>query len=132
MTDFTREHGLPGVISVCRLWDATPAAFCCHNIERDDSEDVMADYLSSNVDLAIGAGWHRCVIDRIREIYLRSFKRLVPHPHYYGAAYRQSRRKDLCDIGGAKSRLIHSRVVIISRRSPLALDYLRDQDKGFF
>lgn len=57
LTDFAHDNGLKsGVISVCRLWDATPAAFCCHNRDRDESDDIMSDYARSNVDLVIGGG----------------------------------------------------------------------------
>lgn len=57
LTDFAFDNGLrSGVVSVCRLWDATPAAFCCHNLDRDASQEIIADYVSSNADLVIGGG----------------------------------------------------------------------------
>ncbi len=30
-----------GLAVTCRLWDATPADFCCHNKDRDAEEDVV-------------------------------------------------------------------------------------------
>lgn len=45
-----------GVAVTCRLWDATPADFCCHNIDRDKEQDVVADYVNSNIDYAFGGG----------------------------------------------------------------------------
>lgn len=45
-----------GVVTTCRLNDATPADFCCHNSVRDEAEDIVADYLSSGVDVIAGGG----------------------------------------------------------------------------
>lgn len=45
-----------GVAVTCRLNDATPADFCCHNESRDEAEDIVADYLDSNVDFIAGGG----------------------------------------------------------------------------
>ena len=35
-----------GVVVTCRLNDATPAVFCCHNIDRDEAEAITVDYLN--------------------------------------------------------------------------------------
>ena len=44
----SKEKGLSAGIAVtCRLWDATPADFCCHNTDRDDEYDLIADYVPS-------------------------------------------------------------------------------------
>ncbi len=45
-----------GIAVTCRLWDATPADFCCHNIDRDAEEAIVADYLNSPVDYVFGGG----------------------------------------------------------------------------
>ena len=45
-----------GIAVTCRLWDATPADFCCHNINRDAEADIVADYLNSPVDYVFGGG----------------------------------------------------------------------------
>lgn len=45
-----------GIAVTCRLWDATPADFCCHNIDRENEEDIIADYLDSGIDYAFGGG----------------------------------------------------------------------------
>ncbi|MDO5016938.1 MAG: alkaline phosphatase [Porphyromonas sp.] len=55
--DIAHQSGLgSGVVVTCRLWDATPAAFLAHNIDRDDAEDIIGDYPTSNADLIIGGG----------------------------------------------------------------------------
>jgi alkaline phosphatase len=40
----------------CRLWDATPADFCCHNIDRDAEAAIVADYVNCNADYVFGGG----------------------------------------------------------------------------
>lgn len=39
-----------------RLWDATPADFCCHNIDRDAEAAIVADYVNCNADYVFGGG----------------------------------------------------------------------------
>ncbi len=52
-----RESGRrTGVTVVCRLNDATPAAFCCHDTDRNEAEAIAADYLASGVDYIAGGG----------------------------------------------------------------------------
>lgn len=45
-----------GIAVTCRLWDATPADFCCHNIDRDDEYDLIADYVDCGADYVVGGG----------------------------------------------------------------------------
>lgn len=45
-----------GIAVTCRLWDATPADFCCHNKDRDAEAEIVADYVNSNVDYVFGGG----------------------------------------------------------------------------
>lgn len=45
-----------GIAVTCRLWDATPADFCCHNIDRDAEAEIVTDYVDCGVDYAFGGG----------------------------------------------------------------------------
>ena len=45
-----------GIAVTCRLWDATPADFCCHNVDRDDEFDLVADYVECGADYVVGGG----------------------------------------------------------------------------
>lgn len=45
-----------GIAVTCRLWDATPADFCCHNKDRDAEAEIVADYVNSPVDYVFGGG----------------------------------------------------------------------------
>lgn len=57
MMDLAQQAGKrTGVVVVCRLNDATPATFCCNNPDRDEAEEITADYLTSGVDFIAGGG----------------------------------------------------------------------------
>lgn len=57
LTDLAQEKHLgTGIAVSCRLWDATPAAFCAKNIDRDAEEDIIADYAKCGVDYIFGGG----------------------------------------------------------------------------
>ena len=45
-----------GVAVTCHFADATPCDFCCHNEERYNQEDLIADYLECGVDYLSGGG----------------------------------------------------------------------------
>lgn len=45
-----------GVAVTCRLWDATPADFCCHNTDRDNEDEIIADYVNCGADYVVGGG----------------------------------------------------------------------------
>lgn len=45
-----------GVVVTCRLNDATPAAFCAHNKDRDKAEEIVSDYVDCDVDFIFGGG----------------------------------------------------------------------------
>ena len=53
----SKQKGMSAGIAVtCRLWDATPADFCCHNVDRDDEFDLVADYVGCGADYVVGGG----------------------------------------------------------------------------
>lgn len=52
-----KKNGLSaGVAVTCRLWDATPADFCCHNADRDQEYEIIADYVNCEADYVVGGG----------------------------------------------------------------------------
>lgn len=60
LTDVAAERGKStGITVTCRLWDATPADFCCHNIDRDQEEAIVTDYVTCGVDYVFGGGSKR-------------------------------------------------------------------------
>ena len=55
--EYAGNKGLStGVISTCRLTDATPATFSVENIDRDKSEEIAESYVTSGVDFILGGG----------------------------------------------------------------------------
>lgn len=57
LTDMARESGRrTGIAVVCRLNDATPAAFCCHSTDRDAAESIASGYPACGVDYVAGGG----------------------------------------------------------------------------
>ena len=60
LVDVAKELGKDaGMAVTCRLWDATPCDFCCHNIDRDKEEELVGDYPTSGVDFVFGGGAQR-------------------------------------------------------------------------
>lgn len=60
IVDYAHQKGLSsGVVATCRLYDATPSAFLAHNVDRDASYEIVADYLTSHCDVIIGGGSDR-------------------------------------------------------------------------
>lgn len=57
LVDVAKELGKDaGMAVTCRLWDATPCDFCCHNIDRNKEEELVGDYPTSGVDFVFGGG----------------------------------------------------------------------------
>ena len=52
----TKRGKSSGIAVTCRLWDATPADFCCHNVDRDQEAEIVADYVDCGIDYAFGGG----------------------------------------------------------------------------
>ena len=45
-----------GTVVTCHFADATPCDFCCHNEERYEQEDLIADYVDCGVEYVAGGG----------------------------------------------------------------------------
>ncbi len=57
LTDLaTAKNKSTGIVVTCRLNDATPAAFCAHNTDREAAEAIIADYVHCGVDFIFGGG----------------------------------------------------------------------------
>lgn len=57
LVSLAKDKGLSAGIAVtCRLWDATPADFCCHNSNRDNEYEIIADYVNCKADYVVGGG----------------------------------------------------------------------------
>ena len=57
LCDLAKAKGKSAGIAVtCRLWDATPCDFSCHNLDRDKEQELIGDYSTSGLDYAFGGG----------------------------------------------------------------------------
>lgn len=57
IVDYAHSAGLgTGVVSTCRLWDATPAGFLAHSPEREAPFEIVGQFPESNCDLIMGGG----------------------------------------------------------------------------
>lgn len=57
LCDLAKAKGKSAGIAVtCRLWDATPCDFSCHNLDRDKEKELIGDYPTSGLDYAFGGG----------------------------------------------------------------------------
>ncbi len=62
LLDYAAEKGKStGIATTCILYDATPGDFCCHNTSRYETYDIVADYVESGVDYAIGGGGNKFI-----------------------------------------------------------------------
>ena len=53
-----------GVAVTCHFADATPCDFCCHNEDRYNQEDLIADYVECGVDYLSGGGLDWFTVNR--------------------------------------------------------------------
>ena len=53
-----------GVVVTCHFADATPCDFCCHNEDRGNQEDLIADYVDCGVDYLAGGGLDWFTVNR--------------------------------------------------------------------
>ncbi len=57
MMDYAAKAGMEtGISVVCRLNDATPAAFVAHQTDRDLAEKIVSQYPASKIDFIAGGG----------------------------------------------------------------------------
>ena len=62
LVDFAKDRGMgAGMAFTCRIWDATPSDFNCHQVDRDKEFDVAADYAKCRMDYVCGGGWKKLV-----------------------------------------------------------------------
>lgn len=62
LVDYAADHNLgSGMAFTCRIWDATPSDFNCHQVDRDEEYAVSADYANCRMDYVCGGGWMKLV-----------------------------------------------------------------------
>lgn len=122
-----------GVVVTCRLNDATPAAFCAHNSDRDQAEALIADYAGCGVDFIFGGG-KRYFCDR------KDGRNILEEMKALGYQTPENREQLNAIQGGkvlavwADHDLPHpsARKEMLTESTVKALDLLSENKKGFF
>lgn len=134
LVDFATAKGKSaGIVVTCRLWDATPADFCCHNKDRDAEAEIVADYVNCNVDYVFGGG---AKLFENREDGRDLFKELRKKGFQTPCSW-----DELAEIKSGKvfavpypidTPLPAERGDLLARASLKGLDLLNQNNKGFF
>lgn len=122
-----------GIVATCRLYDATPADFCCHNTDREDYDDLIADYVESGVDFAFGGG--SLYFDH-RKDGRNIFKELeavgYQTPRSWEELARVKSGKVFCVTDTVDTPLPAERGDLLARASLKAIELLNQNPNGFF
>ena len=122
-----------GVVVTCRLNDATPGTYCCHNADRENYYEIVADYPDCGVDFIFGGG-SKYFENRPdgRNIFTEmQQKGYATARHWHDVANIHSGKVlavlDTMDLQSAKIR-----GNILEKASLKAIDILSKNENGFF
>lgn len=122
-----------GVAVTCRLWDATPASFCCHNSDRDASEElIMLDYLDADVDYVFGGGAKRMQGRRDgRNLFSELQERGYQTPRSWETLESISSGKVFAAVDTVDTPLPSERGDLLARAALKGVDLLSKHQAGF-
>ncbi len=67
--EIAERHGMAtGLVTTTRFWDATPAAFAAHTLDRKDAPTIIDQMLSHDVDLIISNGAEQLPEDELTSL----------------------------------------------------------------
>lgn len=122
-----------GIVATCRLYDATPADFCCHNTDRENYDDLIADYVESGVDFAFGGG--SLYFDRRkdgRNIFNELKDAGYQTPRSWEELARIKSGKVFCVTDTVDTPVPAERGDLLARASLKAIELLNQNPNGFF
>lgn len=134
LVSLAKKHNkAAGIAVTCRLWDATPCDFCCHNIDRDQEQELVKGYLTANLDFAFGGGakyfLHR---DDGRNL----FKELENEGYHVSRTVEDmmawQKGKLFCVPYDIDTPLPDERGDLLARASLKGMDLLKQNKNGFF
>ncbi len=134
LTDFANAKGLSsGVVVTCRLNDATPADFCCNNVDREKSYEITADYTTCDVDFIFGGG-SKYFENRPdgRDLFKEMEKKGYQTPRKWEDLEAIKDGKVLAVFDTLDLQVPKVRGNILEKASLKAIDMLSKNDKGFF
>lgn len=122
-----------GVAVTCRLWDATPGDFCCHIVDRDNEDAVMADYVNTKADVVIGAGWSK-MINRPdgRNLFEELQAKGYQTPRSLAELDMINSGKVFCVTDSFDTKLPAERGDYLAHASLKAIDIMNKNPNGFF
>lgn len=122
-----------GVAVTCRLWDATPGDFCCHIVDRDNEDAVMADYVNTKADVVIGPGWSK-MINRPdgRNLFKELEAKGYQTPRSLDELDKINDGKVFCVTDSFDTQLPALRGDYLARASLKAIDIMDKNPNGFF
>ncbi|MDD2476186.1 MAG: alkaline phosphatase [Dysgonamonadaceae bacterium] len=134
LVDLASENGKSAGIAVtCRLWDATPATFCCHNIDRDNEAEIVADYVNCNADYVFGGG---AKLFENREDGRNIFKELSNKgfqiPRSWDEVEKIKNGKVFAVVDSVDTPLPAERGDLLARASLKGIELLNQNTNGFF
>ena len=135
--DAAHDKGLAtGVTATCRLWDATPADFCCHEADRDSEFEIIADYAECKADVVIGGGLTKFVNrpdgrNILKEIQKKGWKTATSWEETKQVAAKHP-KKLFAVTDSVDTPLPKDRGDRLAQSSLLTLDILKNNPKGFF
>lgn len=134
LIDLCYDKGLSsGIIVTCRLWDATPADFCCHNKDRDLEDEIVADYVNCKADFVFGGGAEKFV-NRAdgRDIFQELRDAGFATPQSWEDLSYINNGKVFAALYPVDTPLPAERGDLLSRASLKGLEILNQNEKGFF
>lgn len=134
LIDLCYDKGLSsGIVVTCRLWDATPADFCCHNRDRDLEDEIVADYVNCKADFVFGGGAEK-FINRAdgRDIFQELRDAGFATPQSWEELSYINNGKIFAALYPVDTPLPAERGDLLSRASLKGLEILNQNEKGFF
>lgn len=122
-----------GIVVTCRLNDATPADFCCHNTDREASYDIISDYVGCGADFVFGGG-SKYFENRPdgRDIFAELRAAGYATPRSWEDLAPLSEGKIFCVTDTTDTPVPAERGDLLARASMKAIDVLHRNDDGFF
>ena len=122
-----------GIAVTCRLWDATPADFCCHNTDRDAEAEIVADYVNCGVDYVFGGG-SKLFENRAdgRDLFKELREKGYQTPRSWEELAKIQKGKVFCVTDTVDTPLPAERGDLLARASMKAIDLLGQNPEGFF
>lgn len=134
LVEYAKDKGMSsGVAVTCRLWDATPADFCCHVVDREMEDQIMAQYVDTKADVVVGPGWSKMINrrdgrDLFKELQAKGFKT----PRSLDEMAKIKSGKVFCVTDSFDTQLPAVRGNYLERAALQAINILDKNPNGFF